>query len=319
MKVSVSTETPTDEDGYIDRECPSPECLFSFKVSAKDWREKVRNEEVFCPFCGHTADAQKWFTTEQVEQLKKQAFVQVKGMFGDAMRRDAKSWNRRQTRNSFLKITMNVSGRPQEVVLPAAVTDPMRLKITCEECSCRYGVIGSAFFCPACGHNAAGRVFQQSLGTIRGALDALPFIRNGLPDKDTAENTTRLVVESGMLNAVMAFQRYAEALFLKQPSPPKIRHNIFQNLAEGSGLWQTAFGNDFGTHLQPAELGNLNRFFQQRHLLAHNEGLVDDNYLARSEDTGYRAGQRLVIREDTVRELLGLVERLAIGMSKDVQ
>jgi hypothetical protein len=44
----VSVPIPSDSEGYFDRECPSGECLFQFKVHEQDWREKVRNEEVFC-------------------------------------------------------------------------------------------------------------------------------------------------------------------------------------------------------------------------------------------------------------------------------
>src|ERR1700719_1361457 len=96
MTVEVSAGSLPDEEGYIDRECPSPECMFSFKVYTDDWRDTVRDEEVFCPFCGHSADAKKWFTTEQVENAKQQALAQVKGMLGEAIRRDAAVFNRRQ-------------------------------------------------------------------------------------------------------------------------------------------------------------------------------------------------------------------------------
>jgi Zn finger protein HypA/HybF involved in hydrogenase expression len=54
---------------------------------------------------------------------------------------------------------MKIDSRPRHVLLPPAAAEPMRLKITCPECSCRYAVIGAAFFCPACGHNAAELVF----------------------------------------------------------------------------------------------------------------------------------------------------------------
>ena len=88
----------------------------------------------------------------------------------------------------------------------------MRLRIVCPACSCRYAVIGAAFFCPACGHNAADLMFSQSIAGIRNALDALPGVRAAIPDRDTAETTARLLVENGLQNAVTAFQRYAEAL-----------------------------------------------------------------------------------------------------------
>ena len=60
QKISVSL--PSDSEGYFDRECPSPECLCQFKVHEDDWRDKARDEEVFCAFCGHAAPSDKWCT-----------------------------------------------------------------------------------------------------------------------------------------------------------------------------------------------------------------------------------------------------------------
>ncbi len=69
IRVSISS----DEEVYFDRECASPECLIAFKVHEDDWRDKVRDEEVFCSFCGHTTDSRKWLTQDQLEHAKKAA------------------------------------------------------------------------------------------------------------------------------------------------------------------------------------------------------------------------------------------------------
>lgn len=318
MKVTVPAEIAADEDGYIDRECPSEECMFSFKVHEVDWRDIARDEEVFCPFCGHTADAGKWWTTEQVDELQKRAIARVHGMIGDAMSKDAAAFNRRQPRGGFITMKMNVKPGVRELVLPASVADPMQLKLTCEKCSCRSAVIGSAFFCPSCGHNSADRVFRQSLGTIRASLTAIHAIRTGISDADAAENTVRFLIEAGLQNAAMAFQRFAEALYQRQPSPSQVRRNAFQNLFEGSRIWRDAFGKGYDDHLNVAELTELSRLFQQRHLLAHREGIVDADYIAKSGDTTYREGQRLVIRERSVVHALNLVEKLGTRMAGDI-
>jgi hypothetical protein len=316
LKVSVSI--PTDEEGYLDRECPSSECLSEFKVHEHDWRDKVQDEEVFCPFCGHTADSGKWWTQEQLRHAEKTALAQVDQRIGRAMKRDAENWNRRQPRNAFIRMTMSVNNRPQPILLPPQAADPMRLKITCPACACRYAVIGAAFFCPACGHNAAELVFSQTIAGVRNTLDALSSVRAAIPDRDTAGTTARLIIENGLQNAVTAFQRYAEALYARHPSGAKPRRNAFQNLAEGSDLWKAAFGTRYSDYVNTADLAALIRMFQQRHLLAHTQGLVDQDYITRSGDTAYRIGQRIVVREMAVRECLGLIEKLAAAMSADV-
>lgn len=63
-----------------------------------------------------------------------------------AMKRDADRWNRRQARDSLIRITMKMDNGSRRVLLPPAAAEPMRLKITCSACACRYAVIGAAFF-----------------------------------------------------------------------------------------------------------------------------------------------------------------------------
>ena len=318
-KVYVTGLAPLDDDGYIDRECPADGCKFAFKVHGEDWRAIVRDEEVFCPFCGHEADARKWWTTEQAENAKQQALAKLRGMVSEAVQKDAANFNRRQPRGGFLTMSMKVKIGAREIVMPVDATAPMRLQIKCETCACRHAVIGAAYFCPSCGHSAVDRVFLQSLGTIRSSLDALPSIRANITDPDVAENTARLVIEAGLQNIVTAFQRYAEVQFAKQSSPPKVRRNAFQNLDEGSRLWKEAFRVDYATHLDEAGIAELNRLFQQRHLLAHKEGIVDESYVAKSADASYRAGQRLVVKEGAVRRGIELVKTLGLALAIDVQ
>ncbi len=118
----------------------------------------------------------------------------------------------------------------------------MRLRIICTACGCRYAVIGAAFFCPACGHNAVDLMCSQAVSSIRSALDSLPEVRAAIPDRDTAEITVRLIAENGLQSADTAFQRYAEVLYTRYSSLPPLRRNAFQNLRDGSDLWFAASG-----------------------------------------------------------------------------
>lgn len=313
----VSVTMPADVDGYFDRACPSEACLFEFKIHEDDWRDKVRDEEVFCPFCRHDAPSDQWWTEAQIKHAKQAAFEEVSGEINAAMKNDADRWNRGQSRNNFLRITMSVDNKPRHIALPPAAAEPMELKITCPACSCRYAVIGAAYFCPACGHNSVERDFVRSMKTQVASLDAIAHVRNAIEDRDVAENTIRIIVESGLVNAVMAFQRYAEALYLRKPGTPAPRRNAFQNLGAGGDVWRQAYGRDFEHYLGADKLADLNRYFQQRHLLAHKDGLVDADYIQRSADTFYTEGQRIVVKEECVRQCLALVEELARSLERD--
>ena len=313
----VSIPMADDEEGYFDRECPSEDCLFQFKMLSEDWHKAKEVERLHCPACGHTDHSDRWWTQQQVEHMQAAAVAQLQGALNQALKSDANKFNRRSPRGGLISMTMKVDSRPQHVMLPPAATDPMALKITCPSCACRYAVIGAAYFCPACGHSAAEQVFDQTIAGIKATLGALDQVRAALPDRDIAETTVRVVVENGLQNAVTAFQRVVEALFEELPSSPKAGRNVFQRLSQGSDLWRKETGRSYSDHLDAASLNQLGRAFQQRHLLAQRKGLVDDEYIAKSGDTRYRPGQRMVLRAEAVTEAVALVETLVAGLRAD--
>ena len=305
---SISVPLESDADGFYDRECPDEKCLFQFKIYGEDWTNVVRDEEVFCPSCRHVAPATSWYTRKQVEEAREYALNSIKAGINSAMRADAAESKRRQQRNSFLSITLEVKGGHNVVLLPIAAADPMRLRTTCESCQCQYSYVGAAFFCPSCGKNSASHTFTQTLATIRTAATLGDALRASL-GPDEAEVMTRTLLEKAMQDTVMSFQRLCEQLY-EASSGPKARRNAFQNLDAGSELWAQAIGNSYDQLIDAASLQKLVTYFQQRHLLAHQQGIVDADYIARSRDTSYTVGQRLVIRPNTVLEFAHLIEKL---------
>jgi hypothetical protein len=55
----------------------------------------------------------------------------------------------------------------------------------------------------------------------------------------------------------------------------------------------------------------MTRYVQQRHLLTHRDGIVDQTYLDHSGDRAYRIGQRIIVRPDDTRALADLLSDLA--------
>jgi hypothetical protein len=315
---TISVPIEADSEGYYDKECPAENCLFGFKVHGEDWTKLVRDEEVFCPACRHQAPAKSWYTRDQIERAKEYAFKQFQGRIGNAMRRDASDWNQRQQRGAFFRMTMEVKGLNTQVLMPTAAAEPMRLRAACEKCGCRYSYIGAAFFCPACRANSAHHLFRQTLSAIRAAAATGDVLRNSM-DADAAEVLTRSLLEKGVQDAVMCFQRLCEELYSGFPGAPVARRNAFQSLRDGSELWAKATGHAFDGLVTAEQMRRLRMYFQQRHLLAHCQGIVDEDYINRSGDRTYTAGQRLVITQAAVQEFADLVERLGtavIGSSR---
>lgn len=301
-----------DAEGYADKECPAPACLFQFKIHGEDWKTLVRDEEVFCPSCRHTAPSRSWFTTAQIEAAKQYAIGTVVNRINGAMRKDARASKQRARPGGFLSITLDVKGGRDAVLVPVAAAEPMRLRTDCEACGCRYSYIGAAYFCPACGRNSASQTFVQTLATIRTAAGLGGTLRASL-GPDEAEVMTRSLLEKAMQDTVMSLQRLAEQLY-EARTGSAARRNAFQNLDTGSDLWQAHAGVSWVDLIGAAALDRLRIFYQQRHLLAHQQGIVDTDYVARSGDATYSVGRRLVIRPDAVLEFADLVERLGHGL-----
>jgi len=298
-----------------DKECPVENCQFNFKVKEEDWTNIFKDEAVYCPLCRHEAEANSWWTTEQIESAKKQAFRQIRGQIGRILESDARSFNRRQPRDSFIKMSMKVSGFPKyPMVLPIPAKELLERKIQCEECGSRYSVIGSAFFCPCCGANSVERTFDDSIEKILSKINNIDVIRKAfakIGKKDEGEITVRSLIESSLSDGVTAFQRLSEELYGKMPGNPPAPFNVFQRIDDSSALWKHVCGKGYEDWLTSSELVDLKPLFQKRHLLAHREGIVDQKYIDRSGDINYKAGQRIVIKDSDIRRLVDLITKIA--------
>ena len=317
---TISIPIEADEKGYVDKQCPSKECEFIFKVNQEDWKNLFKDESVWCPFCRHEAPSNQWFTIAQVEHSKAETLSIIKGQIHNAIRSDAQSFNRRQPKNAFISMSIKVNGGTKRTyAIPAKAAEEMQLEIICEECNARFSVIGSAYFCPACGHNSVSRTFSDSLRKIRSKIDNVSLVKIALTEsvgKDEAELTCRSLVESCISDGVVAFQKYCEGLYEPYGIAPL---NVFQRIKQGSDLWTTAINKNYSDWLKADELIVLNLIFQKRHILAHNEGIVDSEYINKSGDKTYKKGQRIVVSQKDIKVLVSYLEKLKAGLSSAIE
>jgi len=290
---------------------------FSFKVYEDDWAKLFSDEKVFCPLCRHEAPAQQWFTTEQVDNAKEQAYNHAVDLVGNALKRGAQSYNRKPQKG-FIKFSHEVKGtRGVRGVVPIPAGEKLDLKIQCEKCSARSAVVGSAFFCPCCGHNSVIRTFDDSLRKIEVKLNSAELIKKQFSSegkRDDGEILVRSMIETSLSDCVVAIQRLSEQLYISIPGVSALPQNIFQRIDDSNKLLKEILGCGYEDWLNHGDLEGLKLLFQRRHLLAHCEGIVDQRYIERSKDSTYKVGQRIVVKDDDVRYLKELVRKIAAGI-----
>jgi len=289
-ETNVSIPILPDSEGNIDKECPNEECLYSFKVNLEDWKNNRKDNSAYCPMCRHKAPENSWWDSDQLKNGKDQLAAHIRERLINA-------W----------------SGKPNQLnFLPIPAKEEMTLKIQCTECNSKYSVIGSAFFCPCCGFNCVERTLDESLKKVEIKLSNLEIIRKAieLNSKDQAEVTCRSLIESALIDCVVAFQRFCEASFTYKKPNEKLPFNVFQRLDGGSEIWEKNFNEGYHDWLTSSEFNRINIYFNRRHLLSHTEGIVDDKYLQKSKDSTYVTGQRIIVNENDVKELLILTRKL---------
>jgi len=214
---------------------------------------------------------------------------------------------------------MKVGGVPKRThTIPNRAAEKMQLEIKCEKCNSRFAVIGSAFFCPSCGYNSVTRTYTDSLRKIKAKKDNIEIVRRALTEsssKDEAEITCRSMLETCISDGVTAFQKYCEGLYADfgKPAP-----NAFQRLNQGSDLWKAAIQKGYDNWVTDVELNQLNILFQKRHILLHNEGIVDLQYIKKSGDSSYKEGQRIVVSSNDIDILLEYLKKLSLGIKESI-
>ena len=317
-----SVEIASDDDGYLDRECPDDACLQKFKVIEENWDAIGPRAGAHCPKCGHTSSRDRWHTTEQVEHAAKLAKQQAVFMFRSALRdglkKDARAFNQRQ-RRGLVSISMNIRGsaprRPPSG--PTPVEQSLEQRIQCDECQCRFAVRGAYYFCPACGVSTADREAFLTLDRVHDLPRRLSALRSALLDigtEDDADRQTQAVVESELKTAFSAFEAICKVLASRLPAAPKQNGNIFQRVEDGSTWWEDAIGQGYRAWLSGEEIAFLSRLVQDRHLLTHSNGIVDEKYLGRVPGTAARVGQRIHVRPEDAADAAGLLSKLTTGL-----
>jgi hypothetical protein len=296
---------PTDENGYLGRECPNTDCKGYFKiVSGTGLRGVVT---CHCPYCGQTADQSDFHTPDQIEYVKSVVMREVMG----AVTKDLKDleFDIKPKEAFGIGLSMKVKSGPPHPVHRYR-EKALETHIECTSCTLKYAVFGVFAFCPDCRQHNSLQILYKNLELVRKML--------GMAASAEAELAGRLV-ENALEDCVSAFDGFGREICQVHSKASadleKVEKISFQNLEAAKQNVSALFKLDFAAGLTGDEWKAAVQGFQKRHLLSHKMGVVDGEYVRKSGDTEAVVGRKVNIDAGEVRALCQIIGKLGRYLS----
>ena len=312
--VNLTVRISPDEEGYIGRQCP--DCRQLFRVHAQDWEDLPDDLRLWCVYCGHRDDHSEFITEQQFDRA-----TRVAENYGEQMIRQTLDHSLRglaqSTRNSLVSITYRPTPfHPQP--LPAIDEERLVRERRCEICSLRYAVFGEHRFCSVCGLLSPPLIATDALAAVSAGLNAVMAV----PETTLAELREQGVLDRAcadtIKNLVGIVETLAEAVFRSRVgAADKVLRgmgNVFQRLDDSAELFNDHGLADLWGRL-PKHWPDLQSTWATRHVLTHNDGIVDERYLAADSSTTLRLGQRVRVSEANARQAIAAVTKLCSALT----
>lgn len=306
---SFSIPIKPDEDGFTGRECPDASCEGYFKI---EFGTGLKGEGLpcHCPYCGHTEGHEHFWTKEQIEYAKSVAMRKVT----DAFHKDLEKleFNHKPKGAFGIGISMKVKpGRPTPIHYYRE--QKLETEVACANCTLRYSVYGVFAFCPDCGQHNSLQILDKNIEVVGKMLDLAAGA-----DAELAEK----LIENALEDCVSAFDGFGRELCRlhakKATKPDKAGKTSFQNLEGAKTNVSALFGHDLSVHVSAEEWQAANRGFQKRHLIAHKMGVVDQEYITKTNDPDAMLGRKVAVAETDVQATISAVRKIAQGLANDI-
>src|SRR5581483_4075694 len=272
-----------DDDGFTGRECPQSDCEGYFKI---EFGTGLKGESLpcHCPYCGHTAGHDHFWTKEQIEYAKSVALRTIT----DALHKDLKKLEfDHKPKGAFgVGISLKVTpGRP--IPIRYYREKKLETEVVCSNCTLRYSVYGVFAFCPDCGQHNSLQILDKNLELIGKMLDMVATSEREL---------ARMLLENALEDCVSAFDGFGRELCrihaMNAATPATAERISFQNLEGAKATLHKAFGINLSSYVTAEEWQSVVRAFQKRHLVAHKLGVVDQDYITKTADTQAVVGRK---------------------------
>ena len=316
--MSAAVSIPTDEYGFVGRECAS--CGGFFKQQVADITALSDGGPTWCPYCGEQREGRGPFMTKQQKARAKAAALAMAEQYTHQALKDAFRGLERQNRpGSPVTFKVSPSAPPARRSLPVYVDKEVRRRLDCPTCGKTYAVYGASAFCPLCGALPSDTLALASLARARAKLALEDRMPEELRNDADAEGVFDSFAADAIKNGVTVFETYARNIFFERVSGATeiVRKEgaVFQRLDELDALFARHLGFALSTLLDADEWDCLRIEFAERHVLTHCDGLIDQKFVDTVPQSTLTIGQRLVVSRAAAEAALGRLEALIHGIA----
>jgi hypothetical protein len=269
--------------------------------------------ETWCPYCSALAPSLAFVSKDQRKYI-----LACYDAFARALR------EKKDTAVEFAEITDSNSAWHYS-------EQKQQFHFTCSEKDCKTetDILGEYGYCPRCGRTNARKLFLERIDKM--------LNRWADADKSVSDRQERgLVWEELTKNIVGDFEHLAKHLRIKLlhfPMTPNRRKrleelNFQQPLQANESLVQwfdvglLAWPGNTKTPkriIQDADLPFIKKMIQRRHILIHNGGIADHDYLALSGDNQAQLGERIRVRSGEAKRFIEIVRTMAENLLDNLE
>ena len=308
---------PLDESGHFGRQCPS--CSQVFRIRHEDYDALPDDLQLWCVYCGHVDDHSVFLTDQQRERLTRVVSDYGTQMINGMLSESFGDLARGSRSNDFVKITYRSEPfYPQP--LPGINEEQLVRERECSTCGVHYAVFGDHRFCPISGPLAPSVIATDAFSAEASKLDALSAVASEAVAVLKEQGVFDRIYADTVKSVVTVVETFAERTFRDAVSGAekhlKGKGNVFQRLDDTADLFLKHRNFDL-RNVDGVNWPILIELWAARHVYTHNDGLVDDRYLAAVPTSALIVGQRLRLTESDARLAIEQAGRLcdAIGRS----
>lgn len=303
-KPSVVTYVQSDEQGMWGRNCPACQKYF---------RTNHVMGATCCPYCAMWAPGLAFMSKDQRKYITScyDAFARA-------------YMEQKSTAVEFADITDSSSAWHY-----SEVKQQFHFACAEQDCKAETDILGEYGYCPRCGRTNARKLFLERIDKMR--------LRWADVDKSVSDRQARSRVWEEMTKDIVGdFEHLAKHLRVKLlhfPMTPNRRKRLeelnFQqplqaneNLTQWFDIGLLAWPGNATTPrraLQDSDLPLIKKMIQRRHILIHNGGIVDQDYLNFSGDTQVQLGERIRVRSNDAKRFIELVRTMAENLMDNVE